>query len=100
MGWTSNDSGSNLESGTTRGGRSCFGYSFADEHMNTIIEAALARTDFTLLIFTEKMSDPAWTRLSVKPNTVVVTATRCSLKGAVGSGHKDLWRFERLCKEI
>ena len=78
----------------------CFGYSFADEHVNTIIEAALARTDFTLLIFTEKMSDPAWTRLSVKPNTVVVTATRCSLKGAVGPGHKDLWRFERLCKEI
>ena len=78
----------------------CFGYSFADEHVNTIIEAALTRTDFTLLIFTEKMSDPAWTRLSVKPNTVVVTATRCSLKGAVGPGHKDLWRFERLCKEI
>ena len=78
----------------------CFGYSFADEHVNMIIEAALARTDFTLLIFTKDISEPAWTRLSVKPNTVVVTATRCSLKGTVGPGHNDLWRFERLCEEV
>ena len=78
----------------------CFGYGFTDEHVNTVIEAALARPDFTLLIFTKEMSDPAWNRWSVKPNTVVVTATRCSLKGTVGPGHKDLWRFERLCREI
>ena len=78
----------------------CFGYSFADEHVNTIIETALARPDFTLLIFTRDISEPAWSRLSVKPNTVVVTATRCSLKGTVGPGHNDLWSFERLCKEV
>ena len=78
----------------------CFGYSFTDEHVNAVIEAALARTDFTLLTFTEEMSDSAWTRWSVKPNTVCVTASRCSLKGTVGPGHKDLWRFERLCQEV
>ena len=78
----------------------CFGYSFSDEHVNAVIEAALARTDFTLLIFTKELSDPAWTRWSVKPKAVVVTATRCSLKGTVGPGHNDLWRFERLCKEV
>ena len=78
----------------------CFGYSFADEHVNTIIEAALARTDFTLLIFTKDISEPAWTRLSAKPNTVVVTETRCSLKGTIGPGHNNLWSFERLCKEV
>ena len=78
----------------------CFGYGFADEHVNTVIEIALARTDFTLLIFSKEISDPAWNRLSVKPNTVIVTASRCSLKGAVGGGHNDLWRFERLCKEV
>ena len=78
----------------------CFGYGFTDEHVNAVIEAALARTDFTLLTFTKEMSDPAWTRWSVKPNTVFVTASRCSLQGTVGPGHKDLWRFERVCKEV
>ena len=78
----------------------CFGYGFADEHVTAVIEAALARTDFTLLTFTKEMSDPAWVRLSIKPNTVLVTASRCSLNGRVGPGHNDLWRFERLCKEV
>jgi hypothetical protein len=78
----------------------CFGYGFADEHVNAVIEAALPRTDFTLLIFTKALSDTAWARWSVKTNAVVVTETRCSLKGTAGPGHTDLWRFERLCKEV
>jgi len=78
----------------------CFGYGFADEHVNDAVEAALARTDFTLLIFTKALSDTAWNRWSMKTNVVVVTETRCSLKGRVGPGHTDLWRFERLCKEV
>ncbi|MBI5033276.1 MAG: SIR2 family protein [Chloroflexi bacterium] len=78
----------------------CFGYGFNDEHVNAVIEAAMARTDFTLLIFTKELSDTAWNRWSVKPNAVVVTETRCSLKAMVGPGHPDLWRFERLCKEV
>ena len=78
----------------------CFGYGFADEHVNDVIEAALARTDFTLLIFTKELRDPAWTRWSAKPNTIVVTAARSSLKGTVGPGHDNLWRFDRLCKEV
>ncbi len=78
----------------------CFGYGFADEHVNAVIEAALARQDFTLLVFTKTLSDAAWDRWSVKTNVVMVTETRCSLKGAIGSGHPDLWQFERLCKEV
>jgi len=78
----------------------CFGYGFNDEHVNAIIDAAMARTDFILLIFTKTLSDPAWNRWSVKTNAIVVTKTRCSLKGRVGPGHTDLWRFERLCKEV
>jgi hypothetical protein len=78
----------------------CFGYGFADEHVNSVIEAALPRTDFTLLIFTKALSDTAWDRWSVKANTVVVTEARCALKGTVGPGHPDLWRFERLCMEV
>jgi hypothetical protein len=78
----------------------CFGYGFADEHVNAVIEAALARPDFTLLILTKSLTDTAWARWSVKANAVVVTDVRCSLKGTVGCGHPDLWRFERLCKEV
>jgi SIR2-like domain len=76
------------------------GYGFADEHVNAVIEAALARPEFTLLIFTKLLSDNAWIRWSAKTNAIVVTETRCSLKGRVGPGHPDLWQFERLCKEV
>lgn len=78
----------------------CFGYGFSDEHVNAVIEAALARSDFTLLIFAKALSDTAWARWSVKTNTVIVTETRCSLKSSTGPGHPELWRFERLCKEV
>jgi hypothetical protein len=78
----------------------CIGYGFADEHVNSVIEAALARTDFTVLIFTKELGDVAWARWSTKPNSVVVTVSRCSLKGQTGPGHPDLWSFERLATEV
>ena len=78
----------------------CFGYGFTDEHVNAVLEAALARTDFTLLIFAKVLSNAAWKRWSVKTNVVVVTETRCSVRGEIGPGHGDLWKFERLCEEI
>lgn len=78
----------------------CIGYGFADEHVNAIIEAALSRTDFTLLIFAMALSDATWTRWSAKNNVVVVTKDRCALKGQLGPGHPDLWSFERLATEV
>jgi len=78
----------------------CFGYGFADEHVNAVIAGALERPDFTLLIFAKSLCDTAWTRWSSKSNAVVVTQARCSLKGKVGPGHADLWQFERLCREV
>ncbi|MBN2565970.1 MAG: SIR2 family protein [Candidatus Eisenbacteria bacterium] len=78
----------------------CIGYGFADEHVNAVIEAALARTDFTVLIFTKSLSATAWDRWSAKANAIVVTETQCSLKGQIGPGHADLWSFERLSKEV
>lgn len=78
----------------------CIGYGCADEHVNTIIESALARTDFTVLIFTKALADLVWARWSVKHNAIVVTEDRCALKGQVGAGHADLWSFERLAKEV
>lgn len=78
----------------------CIGYGFADEHVNTIIEAALARTDFTVLIFARSLGEVAWNRWSPKPNVVVVTNDRSAVKGQPGPGHADLWSFERLAKEV
>lgn len=78
----------------------CIGYGFADEHVNSVIEAALARTDFTVLIFTKDLSATAWSRWSPKTNVVVVTEKQCSLNGVIGPGHPDLWSFERLAKEV
>lgn len=78
----------------------CVGYGFTDEHVNTVIEHALARTDFTVLIFTKELGDAAWTRWSTKSNVVLVTEGRCSICGNVGDGHRDLWNFERIAKEV
>ena len=78
----------------------CIGYGFADEHVNAVIENALARTDFTVLIFTKELSDAAWTRWSAKTNVIVVTEERSSLNGRLGPGHDDLWNFKRIAKEV
>ncbi|MBZ0158275.1 MAG: SIR2 family protein [Alphaproteobacteria bacterium] len=78
----------------------CIGYGFADEHVNAVIEAALARTDFTLLILTKTVSAPTWARWSPRSNVILVTESQCSLKGQTGPGHSDLWSFERLAKEV
>ncbi len=78
----------------------CIGYGFGDEHVNTIIEAALARTDFTVLIFAKVLGDAAWDRWSPKTNAFVVTKDRCAIKGRAGPGHADLWSFERLVTEV
>jgi hypothetical protein len=78
----------------------CIGYGFGDEHVNSVIEAALGRSDFTVLIFTKELSDPAWLRWSAKRSSVIVTRSRSSIKGQTGPGHPDLWSFERLAKEV
>lgn len=78
----------------------CIGYGFTDEHVNVVIESALARTDFTVLIFAKALSEIAWARWSTKTNVIIVTEARCSLKGTIGPGHIDLWSFERLVKEV
>lgn len=78
----------------------CIGYGFADEHVNTLIENALAGTDFTALIFTKALSDEAWNRWNSKPNVVIVTENRCAIKGEAGAGHPDLWKFEYLSQRV
>ena len=78
----------------------CVGYGFADEHVNAVIENALARTDFTVIILTKELSDPVWNRWHTKNSVVVVTESRCSLKGELGPGHHNLWDFSHVAKEV
>jgi hypothetical protein len=78
----------------------CIGYGFRDEHVNPVIENALTRSDFTLLIFAKDLTDIAWNKWHPKSNVVIVTQSRCSLKGEEGRGHADLWSFERVSKEV
>ncbi|HEC99487.1 MAG TPA: hypothetical protein ENN18_03790 [Proteobacteria bacterium] len=78
----------------------CLGYGMRDEHVNAAIENGLARTDFTLLIFSRSLSNDAFNRWAKHKNVVIVSSTRCSLNGAVGGGHPRLWDFQNLCKEV
>lgn len=78
----------------------CLGYGFGDEHVNAVIEGALTRTDFTVLILTKELSDTTWNRWCIKDNVVIVTESRCALKGELGQGHSNLWNFEHIAKEV
>jgi hypothetical protein len=78
----------------------CIGYGFTDEHVNTLLEHALPRTNFTLLIFAKHLDDAEWNRWKRKDNAIIVTEDRCALKGEVGPGHSELWQFENLILRI
>lgn len=76
------------------------GYGFADEHVNDVIEGALARDDFTLLITTKALSDSAWQRWSVKRNVLIITEDRCALNSLQGPGHQSLWSLEKIVADL
>lgn len=77
-----------------------FGYGFADEHVNAVIENALARPNFTLLAFSYSLPDHIWERYSQLSNVVLVTSDRASLKGESGAGHPTLWDFKNIIREV
>jgi hypothetical protein len=76
------------------------GYGLRDEHLNAVIENALGRRDFTMLVFAYALTDEVFARWSPKKNVVVITEARCSLYGEVGPGHPNLWQFETLAQNI
>lgn len=76
------------------------GYGLRDEHLNTIIENALARGNFTLLVFAHGLAPEVFARWSVKKNVVITTNSQCSLNGETGPGHPDLWSFEELTRRV
>lgn len=76
------------------------GYGLRDEHLNAVIENALARGSCTLLAFAHSLTPDVFTRWSVKKNAVIVTKSQCSLFGETGPGHPDLWSFENLSQIV
>jgi hypothetical protein len=78
----------------------CVGYGFADGHVNAIIDAALARNNFTLLILARGLSDDAFRKYAGNRNIIVVTESRSALYGENGAGLPDEWSFEWLSREV
>jgi hypothetical protein len=76
------------------------GYGFRDEHVNSVIENALARGNFTLLAFAYSLTPEIFARWSTKKNVVIVTNSQCALYGEVGSGHPELWSFKEITRRI
>ena len=78
----------------------CIGYGMADEHVNAVIESALGRSNFTLIIITKELSDEAFARWSQSDRAIIVTEARSSLYGESGDGHQTLSNFEGLVEEV
>lgn len=76
------------------------GYSMADGHVNAVVEAALGRRDFTLIVLTRSLSDAAFRRFSEMTNTIIVTESRSALYAEIGPGLRDEWSFEWLASEV
>lgn len=75
------------------------GYGMRDSHINMVIESALARPDFTLLIFARDLKATVFQRWASYPRVIIVTETQCSLYGELGPGHATWWDFSHLSKE-
>jgi len=76
------------------------GYGLRDEHLNAVIEYALARGSFTLIAFAYSLTNEVFARWSIKRNVVIVTSSQCALNGEIGPGHPDLWSFENLSQTV
>ncbi len=78
----------------------CVGYGLGDGHVNAVIDSALARSHFTLVILTKALTDDVFDRWRVYRNTLIVTETRSSLYGEEGPGMQEICAFEWLAKEV
>lgn len=78
----------------------CVGYGMRDHHVNAVLNAALARQDFTLLILARALEDHEFEYWAQRHNVVIATADRCALQGEVGPGVRDVWDFKWTVKEL
>lgn len=78
----------------------CVGYGFGDGHVNAMLDAALQREHFTLIVLTRALSDQAFNKYAASAKALVVSETRSSLYGEQGPGLANAWSFEWLSKEV
>ncbi len=78
----------------------CAGYGFADGHVNAVIDAALQREHFTLVILARALSNEAFKKYAANPRVILVTEGRSSLYGEQGAGLVREWSFEWLSGEV
>jgi hypothetical protein len=78
----------------------CVGYAFRDTHVNPILEAAVARRNFTMLIFARDLTDATFDHWKTFQNVIIATERRCALYREEGPGIRDIWSFEWLAEEV
>lgn len=78
----------------------CVGYGFADGHVNAVVDAALQREHFTLIVLARGLSDTAFRKYADSRRAIVLTEARSSLYGEKGAGVADVWSFEWLSQEV
>lgn len=76
------------------------GYGMADEHVNVVIESALQRSDFTLIIITKELSDNIFDKWASKDKVHIITEKRCASSGELSGGNPSLCTFEGLIEEM
>jgi prepilin-type processing-associated H-X9-DG protein len=78
----------------------CAGYGFADGHVNALIDAALQREHFTLIVLARVLSDEAFSKYARCRKVLIITEAKSSLYGEPGAGVPNAWSFEWLAQEV
>jgi hypothetical protein len=78
----------------------CVGYGLGDTHVNPILEAALVRPDFTMLILARNLPEATFDYWKAFGNVIVATQQRCVLYREEGPGIPEIWSFEWLAREV
>lgn len=78
----------------------CVGFGMRDSHVNTVLEAARARPNFTLIILAKSLPDTEFDHWKNHSNVIIATETRCSLYGQEAGGDSEVWSFEWLSGEV
>jgi SIR2-like domain len=76
------------------------GYGMGDGHVNAVIQAALARRDFTLVVLARSLKDSVFESLASGARTIVITESRSALYGESGEGFHEEWGFNWLASEV
>jgi len=78
----------------------CSGYGMSDGHVNAVIQSALSRPNFSLIILSEYLSEETFRQWAQFKTVIIATKYRCSLFGEEGPGINEEWSFEWLAKEV